>query len=572
MSEATIINYDVNGKRKRRMTIPGRRFVWVENERVDIQSVRDMARRDFKRNGDHNMQFVNMLKSVFNVLWIHLPYDHHFAHTLTLVSDFLVYQGVHEGSLDGMIKPRAQLWMAMDLLDPQSLQTDAILIFPRLMEAIYQRTYFWVHDGEDSFDQSDWEWATDSDDCEVPVLDERNLPALVIRQLDTLLFTLLPQMSPHTLDIVVKLAGGNFRTFRGDVAHIMLDDRADPIIHMMPVAHPSKSLMLAVHKTHLHTWDLDTGLPIMSTYVHGNDIEIKSAIALPNGNLATCGGQQEASMRDITIWDPLLGHKMQILRHTDIVEELIALRDGTILSYAKGDDAFIQWNLVSGAGSDLIPSNTANIVDDLWKVYEVHNVILAIGNDHCINVWSMQHPGGPYVYNGRVRPYAPLKWTGFIALNRSDAAIVAFHDNDDGVYIWDLDKEGQPLEYRERFVRLSGHTKTVEAMVELWNGNLATGARDNTIIVWDVNAHSIVHKLVGHVGSNQFGQGIPALIELKDTRLLSSGRDRTLRIWDLITGNCQLIMRDHRAIVSRMGWFNGILVTGDVNGTTIIWR
>ncbi len=109
-------------------------------------------------------------------------------------------------------------------------------------------------------------------------------------------------------------------------------------------------------------------------------------------------------------------------------------------------------------------------------------------------------------------------------------------------------------------------------MLELLNGYLASGADDNTVKVWDVHSQTLVHSLIGHVGSNKFGHGIAALVELKDTRLISSGRDRTLRIWDVHTGNCQLIMRDHRAVVTHMGWFSGILVTGDVNGTIIIWR
>ena len=73
MEEEKIINYGVNGSRKRRLTIPGRRFVWFKEHRLDIQSARDMARRDFVRDGSHNMQFVNMFKSLFKFLWVKLP-------------------------------------------------------------------------------------------------------------------------------------------------------------------------------------------------------------------------------------------------------------------------------------------------------------------------------------------------------------------------------------------------------------------------------------------------------------------------------------------------------------------
>jgi WD40 repeat protein len=197
--------------------------------------------------------------------------------------------------------------------------------------------------------------------------------------------------------------------------------------------------MISVHGSHLHTWDIINGAPIMSMDVNPGLNVIANAITLADGSLATCGGDEGHGNVTITIWDPATCIRISSLRHTAPIDNVVALPDGRILSYADGDSEIVRWNMATGIGTDIVAGSTANIIDDLNMVYVLpigKGTVLAVGNDYEFNMWALGDDDA-YVYLGRTTPLGDHMWSGFMGLHIGGdlaSVTVAFHDDVDGVY------------------------------------------------------------------------------------------------------------------------------------------
>ena len=130
--------------------------------------------------------------------------------------------------------------------------------------------------------------------------------------------------------------------------------------------------------------------------------------------------------------------------------------------------------------------------------------------------------------------------------------------------IWMFGADGEPLR------KLEGHAKSINCMLELGSGALATGYHDNTVIVWGADG-CIIHELWGHSGVVQ------ALIELPDGRIASGSWDKTIRVWSAEPGcsreesKCDLL-EDHTGGVHVLCLISdGRLASGGYDNTVRIW-
>lgn len=74
---------------------------------------------------------------------------------------------------------------------------------------------------------------------------------------------------------------------------------------------------------------------------------------------------------------------------------------------------------------------------------------------------------------------------------------------------------------------MNGHTGRVRAFSYLGNEQLASGSRDATIKIWDLNTGLCVKTLFGHTDY------ILSLAKLKENSLIASGSaDLTIKIWN----------------------------------------
>lgn len=144
-----------------------------------------------------------------------------------------------------------------------------------------------------------------------------------------------------------------------------------------------------------------------------------------------------------------------------------------------------------------------------------------------------------------------------------DGHFIASGAKDHTVRIWDV-QTGQLMHC------LTEHEKPVNSVVYSPDGRfLASASNDKTIRIWDAQTNQLVHCLLGHEAEVMCATYSP------DGQFLASGADdKTVRIWDTKTGTFL------RALVGHKHWVNSVayspdgqfLATGSRDKTVCIWN
>ena len=151
----------------------------------------------------------------------------------------------------------------------------------------------------------------------------------------------------------------------------------------------------------------------------------------------------------------------------------------------------------------------------------------------------------------------PIK--GVVVSEDGDTLLTTSFDNSVG--LWPLGKTDAPL-------WLEGHEAAVNTGLFLPDARAATGGDDFAIIIWDLDASRLLHRLTGHAGK------VMALASSPDgTKLASASWDGTARIWDVETGGSLAELTDHDGSVNDLAWSQDgtRLYSASYDGTLIEW-
>lgn len=116
--------------------------------------------------------------------------------------------------------------------------------------------------------------------------------------------------------------------------------------------------------------------------------------------------------------------------------------------------------------------------------------------------------------------------------------------------------------------RLIGHTATVNQIVILSNGNLASCSLDKTVRIWDPTSGILLRTLT-------HSTAVQSITVLKNGNLVSGTSESLIKIWNLNTGEITRIIRGHTSSICNFDCLfvlnNNDLISGSIDKTIKLW-
>ncbi len=98
---------------------------------------------------------------------------------------------------------------------------------------------------------------------------------------------------------------------------------------------------------------------------------------------------------------------------------------------------------------------------------------------------------------------------------------------------------------------LEGHTAPVKSVCVTSDGKVVSASGDHTIKIWDIESGKNLRTLKGH------SSVVFAVAVSSDGKLISASGDRTLKVWDIASGVLLRTLKGH------LGWVTAVAVTSD---------
>lgn len=110
-------------------------------------------------------------------------------------------------------------------------------------------------------------------------------------------------------------------------------------------------------------------------------------------------------------------------------------------------------------------------------------------------------------------------------------------------------------------------TSSVRSLIEMNNGNIASGLGNGDIEIWNINEQLCVATLKEH------SNGISSLIQLKNGNIVSSSWDKTIKIWDIKTKQSIGTLKGHKECVNYISKLeNENIISASDDHTIKIWN
>lgn len=137
--------------------------------------------------------------------------------------------------------------------------------------------------------------------------------------------------------------------------------------------------------------------------------------------------------------------------------------------------------------------------------------------------------------------------------------IVTGHDSNNSIII------RESLNGRIK-MKLSGHSGSIQKIILLENGYLASGSYDKTIKIWDLYTGDLFRTIIGHTSTVQ------SLSILSNGNLVSISADQYIKIWNPIKGNEIGTINAKTPLCGSIILKNGNLLTGGCTGIMQEWN
>ncbi len=278
-------------------------------------------------------------------------------------------------------------------------------------------------------------------------------------------------------------------------------------------------------------------------------------------------GTRFAIVSSIGLWiyDVHTGKEVALLTsHPSTFTVMAFSPDGRMLASAN-ENTISLWEIHTGREVVTHTEHSENITT---LVFSPDSKVLASGSeDNTIRLWTAT--AGKLLFlplTGHAGDVTSIAFS-------PDSKVLASGSTDNTIRLWSA-TSGQHLATLEEqiewgVVTHKGHTGDVTAVAFSPDGTtLASGDRDNTILLWDIGTRQHRIALTGHRGR------ITALTFSRDGATLVSGStDDTIRLWDTATGKHLDTLEGHESDVIALTFSSdgATLASGDAGSIVRLW-
>ncbi|WP_013322705.1 hypothetical protein [Gloeothece verrucosa] len=305
-------------------------------------------------------------------------------------------------------------------------------------------------------------------------------------------------------------------------------------------------------------WDVQTGQEIRT--LSGHNDSVYSVSFSGDGKILASGSRDKT----IKLWDVQTGKEISTLSgHNDSVYSVSFSPDGKILASGSGDKTIKLWDVQTGQEIRTLSGHN----DSVYSVsFSPDGKILASGSGYkTIKLWDVQTGQEIRTLSGHNDSVLSVSFSG-------DGKILASGSRDKTIKLWDV-QTGQEIR------TLSGHNDSVLSVSFSGDGKiLASGSWDKTIKLWDVQTGQLIRTLSGHndgVSSVSFSPIPPSPVTKGGAGgiLASGSRDTSIKLWDVQTGQLIRTLSGHNDGVSSVSFSpdGKILASGSGDKTIKLW-
>ena len=320
---------------------------------------------------------------------------------------------------------------------------------------------------------------------------------------------------------------------------------------------PDGSRLLTGTNSSMQIIDSTTGKVLASSYLHTGPV---NAVAWNNhGQLAVAYGDQDYTKNGdyrIRLWDSSAGILLNVcLGHIGSVNTVAWSPEGTRLvsgggSFFQDDGSVIIWDTETCEPIEIRSPQHFDVHTVAWNpngapiAVTFNPVTLLCDDDTLVECKAL--PG-----------VSLEEWS-------PDGAQLAgsyWGTNDYDVITYDINTE--------QFKEFSGHTGSIRSVRWSPEGNeLASGAEDNTVRIWNTETGDLLATLEGHEGA------ITSIAWSPDgSEIASSSADHSVRVWDVATGQMVMAVENYGDVVTTVAWSpdGSEIATGSLDGIVRIY-